>query len=103
MEILNREIISTAEQLPQLTVANLAFKYGLLEREYMTIADKWIDASTDYLLIEALFHLAMLARRERVHPVYANMLINDWVKAPSHTQTLCWFHQSRNAVRRYYE
>lgn len=94
----SQEVVYTAQNLAQLTVANLAFKYVLLEKEYMTIADKWLEGTPDYLLTEALFHLALLARRERVHPAYANMLIFDWVKAPSHTQTLCWFNQLRNAL-----
>ncbi|SUJ10489.1 hypothetical protein [Shewanella morhuae] len=99
-ELIETQFVDLATQIPTLTVANLAYKYQLLEQAYKQVSEQWHIDSINYQIVESLFHLSLLARRERVHPVYANMPVLEWTKSPSHTQTLCWLNQLNNCIRK---
>ena len=97
---LDQDILDIAKNITNLKVANLAFRYIQLECAYRQVCEQWNQDTINYRIIEALFHLAMLARKERVHPTYANMPVSEWTRAPSHTQTLCWFNQLRSSMNK---
>lgn len=89
MDNIEKDILDIGEHISEFSVANLAFRYLQLANAYRQVADQWTNESLNYQLIEALFHLALLARKERVHPVYANMSIVEWTRTPlAHTYAL---------------
>ncbi|MEH6454732.1 MAG: hypothetical protein V7749_00290 [Cocleimonas sp.] len=97
---IERDILIIGETITELSVANLAFRYLQLANAYRQVADQWKNESLNYQIIEALYNLAMLARKERSHPIYANMSVVEWTRSPDHTQTLCWLNQLNSCMRK---
>ncbi|PIX72247.1 MAG: hypothetical protein COY92_14205 [Shewanella sp. CG_4_10_14_0_8_um_filter_42_13] len=100
MDNIEKDILDIGEHISEFSVANLAFRYLQLANAYRLVAEQWTNESLNYQLIEALFHLALLARKERVHPVYANISIVEWTRTPSHTHTLCWLNQLKTCMKK---
>lgn len=97
---IDQDLLNIAENIDQLNVANLAFRYVQLEYSYRQISAQWTQDSLDYRIVESLFQLALFARKERVHPIYASMPIVEWTRMPSHAQTLCWLNQLHSCMRK---
>ncbi|MGI2227772.1 hypothetical protein [Shewanella frigidimarina] len=97
---LERDILNIGENIENLKVSNLAFRYIQLEFAYRQVCELWFTDALEYQIVESLYHLSSLARRERVHPVYANMTVSEWTRAPAHTQTLCWLNQLKSSLRK---